>query len=92
MRIRLVALLAVVAALVACVNATGAPEARAVTYLFHAEFGIRYEVDWTEETSDQVTDCATWKVDRGTLEVVVGSTKPMRGSLNLFGRYSKNLR
>jgi hypothetical protein len=78
--------------------APSASQARDASYLLHAEFGVDYEVEWTQESGDQVTDCNTWSIDRGTNEVVVGSTEmpgrlePMPGRIVVFRRYSRSPR
>ena len=57
-----------------------------VTYLMHAEFGLDYEVEWVETSGDRYAECSSWTDDRGSNEVLAGSTKPMRGRLTLYER------
>jgi hypothetical protein len=104
--LRPVLLLAILAVSIAGVAAGSAPAASDtstarrpnVNYLFKAEFGLEYEVDWTERSGDQVTDCNSWSIDRGTLTIEAGSTprrghlEPMPGRLTVFGRYSRSPR
>jgi hypothetical protein len=66
------------------VTAAGAATA---AYLFKAEFGVGYEIDWTESSGNQADDCNDWRLSHGTIDVSVGSYDPKRKtSLALPGR------
>jgi hypothetical protein len=69
-------------------SSVSAARARDVSYNFTAEFGIGYEVEWTEESGSPF-ECGEWRLDRGTHEVNVGSVgKPRLGRITIFGRRS----
>jgi hypothetical protein len=67
-----------------------------IDYLFKAEFGLEYDVEWTEEGGDRYGDCTAWSVDRGESNIVAGSAaykkgQPDRlaGGLTIFKDYSE---
>ena len=70
-------------------SSVSAARARDVSYNFTAEFGIGYEVEWTEESGSPF-ECGEWRLDRGTHEVNVGSVGKPRGlgRITIFGRRS----
>jgi hypothetical protein len=65
------------------------PPRGTVSYLLHAEFGLKYEVEWTEESGMQFADCLPWRIDRGTNEVLVGSAGWLPGRIEIYPKIRK---
>jgi hypothetical protein len=49
-----------------------------ISYLIRAEFGVDYEVDWTEEEGSEFNNCSVWRRDRGTYSIQAGSAETLR--------------
>jgi hypothetical protein len=70
-----------------------------VFYLYHANFNLRYEIEWEIRQGTDTGDCTPWRIDRGVNTVVVqdapwkrrGERRPRRhgipGSITMFGRF-----
>jgi hypothetical protein len=76
------------AGLVGGSNAAGPSDAvaRDVSYFFHAQFDVEYEVDWVETSGDRLSACSYWTDDRGSTSVSAGSLTWIPGQLRILGR------
>lgn len=60
----------------------GVPSGK-TSYLFHAEFGLEYEVKWVHTTGDRLATCSYWTDNRGTNNVIAGSVTWIPGQLSI---------
>lgn len=59
------------------------PRALKADYLIKAEFGMGYELVWSERSGSQSTPCSEWHFNSGTTELDVGSRGTLPGRLKV---------